>query len=138
MKRVHIIAGLFLLVTVFAACSKDDSTSPAPLPAGSGAFIGKWTGNYGFDSETPAIYFALNIKADGVIQELNSSGVAKGEGSWTMQGNVLKGTYTMKFSPYNKYSVQAVVNSSTGKIEGTWGYDNDGTDGGKILLTKQQ
>jgi hypothetical protein len=43
----------------------------------------------------------------------------------------------MKFSPFNEYTVLATVNSATGKIEGSWGYDDDGADGGKILLVKQ-
>lgn len=136
MKSLKSFALLLLLGIAFAACKKDKDESSFNN-AGSEPFIGKWTGTYGFDSNVPSYFFSLNIKADGVIQELNSSGVAKGEGTWTMQGNTLKGVYKMKFSPYNEYSVLATFQASTGKIEGTWGYDANGADGGKILLSKQ-
>jgi len=70
-----------------------------------------------------------------VIQELNSSGAAKGEGSWTLQGNTLKGTYNMLFSPYNEYSVIVTIDGS-GAMVGTWGFDKNGSDGGKVSMTK--
>ena len=63
--------------------------------------------------------------------------MAKGEGTYKIKGNTLKGTYKMKFSPFNQYSVIATINPTTGKIEGSWGYDDSGDDGGKILLSKQ-
>ena len=135
MKLLKSTALVLFFATLFVACKKDkDQPSDAitAIP-----FMGKWTGTYGFDNETPGYFFSLNIKSGGVIQELNSSGVAKGEGTYKMQGNTLKGTYKMKFSPYNQYSVIAVINPTTGKIEGTWGYDDSGNDGGKILLSKQ-
>ena len=135
MKILKHFASVLLLSTIFLACNKDnDGPKTDPNAA---KFFGKWVGTYGFDSDVPGYFFALNIKSDGVIQELNSSGVAKGEGSWTIQGSTLKGVYKMKFSPFNEYSVLATVNSATGKIEGTWGFDSNGADGGKILLTKQ-
>jgi len=135
MRSLKSFALLLILSTAFLACKKDKDESSNQ--AGSESFMGKWTGTYGFDNDFPGYFFSLNIKSDGVIQELNSSGVAKGEGTWTMQGSALKGVYKMKFSPYNEYSVIATFNPATGKIEGTWGYDNNGADGGKILLAKQ-
>lgn len=135
MKILKHFASVLLLSTIFLACKKDNN-GPSTDPNAT-KFIGKWVGTYGFDSDVSGYFFALNIKSDGVIQELNSSGVAKGEGTWTMQGNTLKGTYKMKFSPFNEYSVLATVNTSTGKIEGSWGYDDNGADGGKMLLSKQ-
>jgi hypothetical protein len=134
MRLIKSFALLLFLGSSFLACKKDHNNTTNH--SGSEAFIGKWKGNYGFDDNLPGYFFSLNIKSDGVIQELNSSGVAKGEGTWNMQGSLLKGVYTMKFSPYNKYSVLVSVNASTGKLEGTWGYDDNGTDGGKILLSK--
>jgi len=135
MKILKNLAYVLLLSTAFVACKKDKaSTSNDPNAQ---KFFGKWVGTYGFDSDVTGYYFSLNIKSDGTFQELNSSGVAKGQGSWTMQGNTLRGNYKMLFSPYNEYTVLATVNSTTGKIEGSWGYDGSGTDGGKILLVKQ-
>ena len=126
---------VLLLSTAFIACKKDNDKENNS--ASSAQFIGKWVGTYGFDNEVPDNFFSMNIKSDGVIQELNSSGVAKGQGTWIMQGTILKGTYKMLFSPYNEYSVIATVNQASGKIEGSWGYDKNGSDGGKIILAKQ-
>ena len=129
------LAFVLLLTSVFTACKKDkDSSSHSPEAQ---QFFGKWVGTYGFDNDVPGYFFSLNIKADGTIQELKSNGDAKGQGTWTVQGSVLKGNYKMTFSPYNEYSVVATVNASTGKIEGSWGYDGNGSDGGKIALVKQ-
>ena len=128
------LAFVLLLTSVFAACKKDKDSSPSNSEAQQ--FYGKWVGTYGFDNDVPGYFFSLNIQSDGTIQELKSNGDAKGQGTWKVEGSVLKGTYKMLFSPFNEYSVIATVNSSTGKIEGTWGYDGDGSDGGKILLTK--
>lgn len=126
---------LLFLGFALVACKKDkDNTT---TNASSEPFIGKWVGTYGFDNDVPGYFFSLNIKSGGEIQELNSSSVAKGKGTWVMQGNTLKGNYKMLFTPFNEYSVAVTINQSTGKIEGTWGYDKNAADGGKILLAKQ-
>ena len=135
MNQLKRFALVLFMSAAFLACKKDKESTPGT--AGSANLIGKWVGSYGFDSDVPGYFFSLNIKSDGVIQELTSAGAAKGEGTWSMQGTTLKGVYTMKFSPYNEYSVLVSFNSSTGKIEGSWGYDDNGADGGKILLAKQ-
>lgn len=132
MKFLKSLALILLASVIFTACKKDKNDAALAAP-----FIGKWTGSYGFNGDAPAYFFSLQIKSDGVIQELNSSGVAKGEGQWTIQGKTLKGTYKMLFSPYNEYAVSAVINASTGKMEGSWGFDKNAENGGKILLAKQ-
>jgi hypothetical protein len=135
MKFFKRLAVVLLIASVFTACKKDKDSSSSNSEAQQ--FYGKWVGTYGFDNDVPAYFFSLNIASDGSIQELNSSGVAKGQGTWKVTGSTLKGTYKMLFSPYNEYSVIATINSSTGKMEGSWGYDDNGSDGGKILLSKQ-
>ena len=134
MKYLKHLTYVLLLSTAFVACKKDKASTENP---GAVKFQGKWTGTFGFDSENAGYFFSLNVKPDGTFQELNSSGVAKGEGSWKIEGNTLRGNYKMKFSPFNEYTVLPIINTATGKMEGSWGYDDDGTDGGKILLDKQ-
>lgn len=117
--------------TSFLACKKD-SSKPAPSVAG------KYVGAYGFDNENPSYFYSLNIRADGVIQEIGeSSGSPTGEGTWQMNGNTLTATYTMLFEPYNKYSVIATFDEGKGTLTGTWGYDSNGSDGGKMAISKQ-
>lgn len=132
MKSFALSALLLFSVVSFVSCKKDSNNTTAS----SETFTGKWTGKYGFGAETPNNFFSLNIKPDGEIQELNSSGVAKGKGNWTVQGKTLKGTYKMLFSPFNEYSVLVTVNTE-GKMQGSWGYDSNGTDGGLLTLSKQ-
>lgn len=135
MNFIKRLAFVLLLTSVFTACKKDKDSSSSNSDAQ--PYFGKWVGNYGFDNDVPGYFFSIKILSDGTIQELNSSGVAKGQGTWKMSGASLKGTYKMLFSPYNEYSVIATINTSTGMIEGSWGYDGNGSDGGKILLGKQ-
>jgi len=130
MKLLKTLSLVALLMPLIFACSKN-SDSPAPP----NAMEGKWVGNYGFDNEAPSHYFSLNIKPGGVIQELNGLGVAKGGGTWTLQGNTIKGNYKMFFAPYNEYSVSVSLNAN-GQMVGTWGYDKDPSDGGKVLMSK--
>jgi hypothetical protein len=131
--KVLTIAIITLVVsTAFLACKKD-SSKPSTSPAIAGVYDGK----YGFDTETPGNDYTLNVRADGVIQEIGqSSGHATGQGTWQLNGNTLTATYKMLFSPYNQYSIVATFDAATGKLTGTWGYDNNGTDGGKIDMKK--
>ena len=129
--KAAIVALLFS--TTFLACKKDSSS-----PSSSPSVAGKYVGTYGFDDETPNLFYSLNIRADGVIQEIGeSSGVPTGEGTWQLNGNTLTATYTMLFEPYNKYSIVAIFDEGKGTLTGTWGYDNNGTDGGKMAMSKQ-
>jgi hypothetical protein len=43
----------------------------------------------------------------------------------------------MLFSPFNKYSVSGTYDPATKKMTGTWGYDNNPSDGGKMDMAKQ-
>jgi hypothetical protein len=130
--KVLTIAIITLVVsTAFLACKKDSSKPSTP------AVAGIYDGKYGFDTETPDNDYTLNIRADGVIQEIGqSSGNPTGQGTWQLNGNTLTATYKMLFSPYNQYSVIATFDAATGKLTGTWGYDNSGTDGGKIDMKR--
>jgi len=131
MKILKIALFALLFTTAFIACKKDNDHASAPVE---GLFVGK----YGFGNESPDTEYKLNVKPGGVFQEIGvNSGAPTGQGNWQFNGNTLTATYTMLFSPYNKYSVSATFNSSTGKLVGTWGYDNNPSDGGKIDMTKQ-
>ena len=130
MKLLKTLSLVVLSITLFIACSKNSDS-----PSTATAMQGKWIGNYGFDNESPTHYFSLNIKPGGVIQELNGLGVAKGAGTWTVQGNTIKGNYKMLFAPYNEYSVSVSLDAN-GQMIGTWGYDKDPSDGGKVLMSK--
>ncbi len=132
MKVLKIAIIALAVSTGFLACKKDSAT---PLPTQ--AVAGRYDGKFGFDNETPDNDYTLNIKSDGVIQEIGqSSGNPTGQGTWKLNGNTLSATYKMLFAPYNQYSLVATFDAKTGKLTGTWGYDNSATDGGKLDMTK--
>jgi hypothetical protein len=79
MKFLRTAIMALFISTAFVACKKDNDKEINN--SSSAQFTGKWVGTYGFDNDVPTIFFSLNIKSDGVIQELNSSGVAKGQGT---------------------------------------------------------
>jgi len=133
--RILKLALVALVVTaVFAACKKDHDQSIKSNPAMQGVYVGK----YGFGAGAPDEDFKFAIKANGVFQELSViNGNPTGTGTYTISANTITATYTMLWSPFNKYSVTGTFNPSTGKIVGTWGYDNNLADGGKIDMAKQ-
>jgi len=116
----------------FISCKKDEVEKPS-APAVEGAYFGK----YGFGNDVPSEDQKYNIKAGGVFQEIGiNSGTVVGEGTWQMNGNVLTATYTIVWAPFSKYSISATFDQATGKLTGTWGNDNNASDGGKIDMVK--
>jgi hypothetical protein len=125
------IVALLMSVAIFS-CKKDsDNVSSNP------SIQGDWVGKYGFGNETPDIYYRLNIKAGGVIEELNQAGSSKGSGTWSLNGTTFTAHYQWKAPMNTVYSVAATYNEATGKLSGTWGYDNSATDGGLWEQSKQ-
>jgi|KBSSwiS6_1023812.scaffolds.fasta_scaffold01119_4 hypothetical protein len=126
----NLVVGV-LIVFSFASCKKDKDTSPS-IP-----IEGVYTGKYGLDNDTPDTDQKYNIKAGGIFQEIGvNSGAVVGEGTWQLNGNNFTATYTIVWAPFSKYSVSATFDPATGKLTGTWGYDNSPSDGGKIDMTR--
>lgn len=132
MKKVKMAILALAIATGFVACNKDsDDVTPSPVE---GTYVGK----YGFGNDTPDLDFIFKVSPGGIFQEISAStGNVKGQGTWSVNGNTLTATYTMLFSPYNKYSVSGTYDPATQKMTGTWGYDNNVTDGGKMEMAKQ-
>jgi hypothetical protein len=127
---------LFATVVVSSSCNKK-SDDVQQAPTGNQSIAGKWVGAYGFGNNNPAIYYSFNVKADGTIEELSQSGQSEGSGTWKLTGNSFTAKYQWN-APFNTvFSVEGTYNSSTKKLTGTWGYDNNATDGGKWEQTKQ-
>jgi hypothetical protein len=130
------IITLLLSAAVFSSCKKssDDISSTGQANQ---SFAGNWVGAYGFGNEVPAIYYRFNIKSNGTIEELNSSGASKGTGTWNLNGNSFTAKYQWKAPMNTVFSVAATYNSATGKLSGTWGYNNNAADGGLWEQAKQ-
>src|SRR5687767_10050316 len=125
---LKIIAIILLTSSSFISCKKDHVDQPAAV-----SVEGVYTGKYGFGNDVPDTDQKYNIKAGGVFQEIGTnSGIVVGEGTWQMNGNTLTATYSIVWSPFSTYSINAIFDGATGKLTGTWGNDNNSSDGGKI------
>lgn len=100
MKRLIYIA-IFALVA-FAGCQKENSKEPTLEQK----IQGEWRGSE--ISVDAAIY--LSIKADGTFelyQKLSSEGFELRRGTWTLEGDILSGTYNDGESWAASYKVSA-------------------------------
>jgi len=131
MKILKSVIAAFVITTILFACKKDSDNTGS-------AVEGTYSGKYGYGVDNPSYAFKFRINSGGSFQELSTTtGNPTGQGTWQLNGSVLTATYTMLFSPYSVYSISASYNSSTKKLAGSWGYDNNPNDGGKIDMTKQ-
>jgi hypothetical protein len=133
MKKVKLALIALVIATGFVACNKDSDDEVISFPV-----EGTYAGKYGFGADAPDLDFKFKVSPGGIFQEIGaSSGDVTGQGTWTLNGNALSATYTMLFSPFNKYSVSGTYDPATKKMTGTWGYDNNPSDGGKMDMAKQ-
>lgn len=124
---------LLVVSSIFVSCKKDD----VAINQGPTTIVGKWVGEYGYDSEDPSHYYCFNIKSDGTIQELRKSGDVLGSGTWTLVGSAFNATITWD-PPYSSiFMVTAYFDENTGELYGAWGYEPSDTDGGEWYLNKQ-
>lgn len=101
------------------------------------AVRGSYSGHYGFGDEDLDSTIKCKIKEGGIFQEIGThSGNVVGQGTWSMEGDILTAHYTTTFAPYNKYSMRLIFNINNGNLKGTWGGEFDETDGGKVDMYK--
>lgn len=132
MKSLKIIFLYIIGVSLFTSCEKDKDTANIPPSAVQGTYKGK----YGTGNNSPSSFYSLNIKSNGVLEELSSGGAVLGVGSWTISGNTFKGTY-LTVLPAAGYSVKATLDLATNRLTGTWGYGSSDSDGGKWFMIKE-
>ena len=122
MKFLKFAVAALLFPMFLLSCSKDNDTA-SPVE-------GKWQGLYGNDGGVPSYLYRLNVRHGGVIEELNSAGMVKGSGSWNFSGNTFTAHYQWKAPLNTVFTIKATYDPSTNKLTGTWGFDDDATDGG--------
>ena len=133
MKKVKMALLALVFATGFVACNKDSDDDVISAPV-EGTYVGK----YGFGNDAPDLDFKFQVSPGGIFKEISTTtGNVKGQGTWNVNGNTLTATYTMLFSPYSKYSVSGTFDAATKKMTGTWGYDNNTSDGGKMDMLQQ-
>ena len=132
-SALQIILILVIGSTMFTACKKDDTATPH----GPATIEGKWVGKYGYDNDDPVYYYCFNVKADGTIQELNSSQKVLGSGTWELNGDVFTSTVTWNPPYHSTFITTATFDANNGKLTGIWGYDPSDSDGGTWFMDKQ-
>ena len=128
------ITAVVLLVSSFISSCKKDK---AEVPVSQSSIEGKWTGNKGYGNDVPDNDLLLNINPGGVIQETNTAGLVKGSGTWTLTGTSFTAHYQFKAPLNTKYLLKGTYDKSTGKITGTWNFDDGGSDEGNWYANKK-
>lgn len=135
MKFLKFAIVALLMSAAFSSCKKDNDNDFTP-PSNK-TIEGKWVGKYGYDNDAPSIYYCLNVKSAGIIEELNSSGASKcTSGTWSLNGNQFSAKYQWKAPLNTIFSVVATYDPATGKLSGTWGWGDNTTGGGKWETNK--
>ena len=116
---------------IFVACKKEKTENPAP------SIEGRFIGKYGFGNDVPSIYFSLNFKPNGVIEEITSNDQVKGTGTYEINGNTITAHYSWLPANPTTFSIVAAYDPATGKLLGNWGWGSSATDGGLWEMTKQ-
>ena len=132
MKSIKIAIVAFVLALVSVSCSKS-SDSPSSAPK---TIDGVWVGKFGNDNNNPSLFFSLNFKAGGVLEELTATGEVKGKGTWKLDNNILTGSYNYLPPTNTKFSIIGAFDSKKGQILGNWGFGSSATNGGLWEMTK--
>jgi hypothetical protein len=133
MKLIKSIALFSMLFALFTACKKD-SDSP-------GAVVdGTWVGKFGNDNDDPSVFYSLNFKPGGILEEIDQSGEVRGVGSWNIDNNnIITGHTVNTKSPVGKkYSIVAAFYPGQNVVLGNWGFDDSATNGGTFELTTKK
>jgi hypothetical protein len=140
MKFLKFTIVAFLLSTVFVACEKNKDAIPAPpppptpIPAPETKPVqGMWMGNrYGPDKSVP-VYFGFDVKTQGKLDVLNTAKQVIGTGSWNFYNEVFTATYIISGQAY---SIKNDFFNKPDEIGGTWGFDNNDSNGGTWKMNK--
>jgi len=129
MKISKIILLAAVALTGFVSCKKDNDDVSKQT-----TIEGLWVGTYVNNASGNNFFYSFNIKAGGVIEEINSSGQSLGQGTWKLENDILTATY--QWTGGSKYSVLAAFYKDKGQLLGDWGYGSNTTNGGTWQMTK--
>jgi len=117
---------------VFMSCHKnsDDKTLTKTT------IEGTWAGKYAVLSEPYNTFYSFKIKAGGILEVLDIAQQKTGNGTWKLEGVLFMATYTNTVPDTRTYSVLATFNSQTGKLDGTWGPDDNDYTGGYWYMNR--
>ncbi len=142
MKKIKLVATALFMVAAFWSCKKDTSEMPiaeeppvTPVPTA----VGLWEGKYGTAS-SPNTTYALLLKTNGTMRAYiggsdTSNAFTKADGTWSINGLVIKTTYVVSAS--NTHSTEGLANNDFTTKEGSWKGTTAISQGG-FKLTKKK
>ena len=136
MKKLFLVAVLF--TAILTSCKKEDCPVTTPVVP-TYPIEGSWVGKYGNGTGAPTSGYSMLVEAGGKIvvadgATLNGSLIANG--TYTLTGNVFKGTYTYSGGG-GTFTLQGTFNNA-GKLEsGTWGSGSSPTGGGTWFMDRK-
>jgi hypothetical protein len=113
-------------------------TKYMPVGAGESLFKGYWIGKYGNGLAVPTNDYVMALEEIGkftVGANPTIYGSSPAIGTYTLSGNIFKGTYT--YLSGGQYSCKGTYNAITRRINGTWGVGASYTNGGTFYLDMQ-
>ena len=117
---------------VLLSCSKKSEDKPAStIP-----IEGSWIGKFSVLSEPFNNFYSFKIKPGGVLEVQDAAQQKTGSGSWKLEGNLFMATYTNTVPDTKTFSVLATFNKHTGKLDGTWGPDDNDYTGGYWFMNR--
>jgi hypothetical protein len=135
MKKMFMMAAI---VTILIACKKSDDAPPAPTA------VGYWKGSETEPGGTANLANAFILKADGSLKYYyrynvdTAYAIFKTTGKYELVNNTFKAIIYNSNSTTIAYTYQGTINSGLTKVEnGTWGFENNITNGGKFYIDKQ-
>jgi hypothetical protein len=132
MKQLKFATAFLLSFLLFASCKKDK----AAIELSKAEIAGVYAGKYGTGDNTPASFYSFQVKEDGTMHELNSSGQIIGTGAWTITGTSFRASYHYTFPSTSFFVASGTYDPATKKLTGTWGYGSNDSNGGKWHMTK--
>lgn len=112
------------MMTAIISCKKDtqapdQDAPPAAIPTA----VGLWTGKYG-NGASLGVNYAQLMRANGTMRAYvggngdTASATSKAEGTWTINGLVIKTTYKLNAS--QTHTTEGIADQNFSSIEGSW------------------
>jgi hypothetical protein len=112
MKALKSVAIALMILSTWTACKKEKDD---------GAFKvnGVWQGTLTQVGQEGAGFFKFELKSNGTIERIKSTGEVVAFGTWQLAGDSLKATYTYTTSP-TVVNLKGVLNKNTNNLSGKW------------------